>query len=269
MNPLRRLVRGFFVLVPEPWQRRVRSLPIVGALVGRLSHAASPLGVRTWSTVRRGVLAGARVRVDPRFERFVLQGEDEFRHVAPRFAELLRPAMIVYDVGAHSGLYSLIAARGVAPGGRVYAFEPDPENLERLHEHVAVNGASTVAVVPRAVWSSSTTVRFVRDDAHALRDQGYVAGEGEGVGAIAIDDFAAEHEPPDVIKIDVEGGEFAVLVGAAQTLARVRPTILCEVHPAGATAPPAPVEELLEGAGYVLELIRFKPEVVHLIARPR
>lgn len=47
---------------------------------------------------------------------------------------------------------------------------------------------------------------------------------------MSLDEFAALHAPPDVIKIDIEGAEARVLAGAARLLAERRPIVICEVH---------------------------------------
>lgn len=68
------------------------------------------------------------------------------------FAELVRPGMVVLDIGAFLGRYSLLAARQTGRQGRVYAFEPDPQNFPLLVRNIAINGLSDrVAALPYAV----------------------------------------------------------------------------------------------------------------------
>src|SRR5688572_5258274 len=69
------------------------------------------------------------------------------------FRLLLRPGMVVVDVGANVGLYTLIAAGEVGVRGEVHAFEPVPETFERLVDHVMVNGvADIVRANPVGLW---------------------------------------------------------------------------------------------------------------------
>jgi hypothetical protein len=67
------------------------------------------------------------------------------------FCEAVRPGDVVYDVGAHVGLYTLLAARRVGPAGHVFAFEPSHRNLAHLHRHCTLNHAANVRIVEAAV----------------------------------------------------------------------------------------------------------------------
>src|ERR1051325_8309201 len=63
------------------------------------------------------------------------------------FRFLLFPGMIALDVGANMGIYTLLAAREVGPGGRVIAVEPDPVALQFLKSNIAANGYSGIVTV--------------------------------------------------------------------------------------------------------------------------
>ena len=76
-------------------------------------------------------------------------------------------------------------------------------------------------------------------------------GEMIRVAAISLDDFFfsdGRGEPPNLIKIDVEGGEFEVLSGARRLLGDFRPSILCEIHSHETVKP---VEKFLADCGYM------------------
>ena len=163
--------------------------------------------------------------------------------VLQAFADLIRPGMVVHDVGANVGLFTLVAA---GRGAFVHAFEPLPRNARLLREHVSRNDfEERVTVVEAAVGRVSGTARF-RTESTGLEGAMDPRGERE-VGVVALDD----RQPPDpqVIKIDVEGGELDVLAGAAHLIHRARPTIFLELHPGGAEAS---CRSLLERAGYEL-----------------
>src|ERR1035441_6724268 len=68
---------------------------------------------------------------------------------------LIRPGMTVFDIGAHVGHYTLLAARIVGPTGRVYAFEPEPENFALLKRNVELNGYKNVTCVPKEIGRAS------------------------------------------------------------------------------------------------------------------
>lgn len=135
----------------------------------------------------------------------------------------------MFDVGAHIGYYTLLFSRLVGPEGRVVAFEPSPRNLPVLRWHVARNGCANVQVEAVAVSDETGAARFA-------------AGTGSGTGRLAesgtvevrtirLDDYVDAGGPmPDVLKIDVEGAELAVLRGAVGVLRDARPAILLSTH---------------------------------------
>jgi hypothetical protein len=97
------------------------------------------------------------------------------------------------------------------------------------------------------------------------------------VPAVSIDAVvAAGAEPPDFVKIDVEGAEAAVLHGMATTIDRHRPIVLCELDDptdAGITRKVGQVTSVLEGRGYEVSTLdpsyeRTRSRVVHLLATP-
>src|SRR4051794_20837596 len=78
-----------------------------------------------------------------------------------RFKEALLPGMTVLDVGASFGLYSIAAARAVAPSGQVHAFEPARRSAEALRRHLQWNGVSDpVEVVEAAVAEGTGSAVF-------------------------------------------------------------------------------------------------------------
>lgn len=156
--------------------------------------------------------------------------------VLREFTQRVGSGIVVYDVGANVGLFTLAAAQRDA---RVFAFEPLPRNVGFLRRHMTMNNTSTVTVVEAAVARASGVVRF-RAEPTGL--EGAVDDSGDlEVRAIALDDFRGP--APHVIKIDVEGGELGVLRGAEATIARARPVIFLEVHP-GCEPARAWIEEL-------------------------
>src|SRR5688572_19534133 len=145
------------------------------------------------------------------------------------FARAVRPGDVIYDVGANVGSYTILASVLVGKRGRVVAFEPLAENVAYLERHVSLNTLSNVDVVPAAVGELCGVSHFRR---HADRLQGRLDSEGdELVPVIALDDFVSGGAPPPAcIKIDVEGGETAVLEGARRVLEDVRPLVFLATH---------------------------------------
>jgi FkbM family methyltransferase len=141
----------------------------------------------------------------------------------------LRPGATVFNVGAHQGVVALMLAREVGPGGRVVAVDPNPVNAELIAANARLNGAANVRAVAAAAADRPGPVRF---GVH-LNDRVRVAadcGAELTIGAVTIDDLAAEHGHPAVLFVDVEGFECAVLAGAAGTLAAGATDWFVEVH---------------------------------------
>ncbi len=84
-----------------------------------------------------------------------------------RFAQTVRDGMVVYDIGAHVGFYTLLAAECVGAKGEVVAFEPLPRNLRLLRQHLALNGYANVSVIEAAVADASGTATFVASQSHS------------------------------------------------------------------------------------------------------
>ncbi|MGC1272192.1 MAG: FkbM family methyltransferase [Planctomycetaceae bacterium] len=182
------------------------------------------------------------------------------RGMLRQFTARLREGSTVWDIGANVGLYTLASSRAVGNGGRVYAFEPMPRNLEHLRRHIAMNGLANVIVVPSAASDADGMLRMAEGDSpsefHA--DE---RGEFE-IEAIALDRWQSEcgGPPPEVVKIDVEGAETQVLRGAATTFSRDRPVIFLALH---GDAQRRDCRELLTGWGYRIRPAGDADDVEH------
>ena len=170
--------------------------------------------------------------------------DDDLIHEGFEDAELafvqtfLRPGMTVVDVGAHHGLYTLLASKRVGRAGRVISFEPSPRERKRLRRHLLVNRCRNVVVQSCALgeerreadlflvegredWCNSLREPQIDDRTVKVRVQ-----------VERVDDVLARLGigRVDFIKLDVEGGELSLLEGAGGTLAASRPVILAEVQ---------------------------------------
>jgi FkbM family methyltransferase len=165
---------------------------------------------------------------------------NEFERMETRFVErLLRPGMTVIDVGAHHGLYTLLASKRVGRKGRVIAFEPSPRECRRLKKHLRWNRCSNVLLMPYAVGEEPGETDFYlvegsQDWCNSLRPP--AVGEATKTVRVSVrrlDDALAELDVSrvDFIKLDVEGAELTVLYGVMRLLLREsRPAILAEVQ---------------------------------------
>jgi FkbM family methyltransferase len=166
-------------------------------------------------------------------------------------SRLLHEGNFFYDVGANAGFFTLLGSRLVGPTGRVFAFEPLPENVESIREQVEVNRVTNVEIVPMAVGAHSGTDTLFLPASNSMAHMGS-GGENERsiqVRVITLDEFAATHATPSALKIDVEGLEGDVL-RASSSLLEKRARFLIEVHGPEAAVT---VIEALRSSGYVVE----------------
>jgi FkbM family methyltransferase len=148
------------------------------------------------------------------------------------FSASIQPGNVVFDIGANVGFYSLLASVLVGQQGRVFSFEPFPKNLALLRKHLALNHVTNCSVYDAAVSDSSGTAHFSPGEDSASGRLVEDAGNSISVRTIALDQLVGSGElpRPDLIKCDVEGGEFRALQGAALTLAAATPTIFLATH---------------------------------------
>jgi FkbM family methyltransferase len=152
------------------------------------------------------------------------------------FADQIQPGDVVYDVGAHFGTYSIIAARQGGSGTRVVAYEPGDLTRRYLEKHLRWNGVERQVTV-RPVCCGPT----VGDASFYFRPD---RPEGTN-GLLPYEDCAETKVPmttidrevevtglaPALLKIDVEGAELDVLKGATAVLSASHPRILLSLHP--------------------------------------
>lgn len=154
------------------------------------------------------------------------------------FSRVASEAGVIFDVGASSG-YTTLLLGNVSTNAQIVSFEPDPAALVLLERNLNLNPSisARVRVVPLAVGRSALAV-------------------GDSPRAQAgLDDLVSGGDipPPNLIKVDVEGGELEVLTGAAQTLQTYRPSVVLETHSRG-------LEEacvaFLESSHYAVRIIK-------------
>jgi len=173
----------------------------------------------------------------------------------PLFFRLASTARITLDVGAHVGLYSLLAACA-NHYGQVYAFEPLGSNCERLKQNVHLNELTNVLCLQKAVGETDETAEFYHGTSGAPLSNSLSPRllrfdpnmNCSTVQVITVDRFVRERklEGVDLIKIDTETTELQVLKGMAETLKRDRTNIICEVW----GGPRNMFDELLRPLGY-------------------
>lgn len=141
---------------------------------------------------------------------------------------LVRAGSVTLDLGANVGFFSLLFSRLGGEAGRVVAFEPLPENLCRLNHHLRINSTKYMVVVRAAVGAEPGRMKF---ESYVGPRQGRLAA----CGVLEVETTTLDWEwisgripPPDLVNMDIEGGEFAALRGASQLLRDVGPALRVE-----------------------------------------
>ena len=180
----------------------------------------------------------------------------------------IEPSSVVYDIGANVGYFSLLASVLTGEKGKVYAFEPLPRNIEFLKKHIALNKLSNIQVFEAAVSNQSGDAFF---DFGASTAMGHLSDSGGlRVRMASLDDLfsAGMLEPPDYIKLDVEGAEYDALRGAEEIIDKFQPVLFLDTHQRKAHQNTI---QFLEQKHYHFEILDSKSsvETKELIARPR
>ena len=205
-------------------------------------------------------LHGLTIRLNPkqRIERLMWAGAYEPRLVR-MLKSCLRPGMFFLDLGANIGYFSAIAAALVGPEGRVFAFEPSPVCFPRLQQNLC-NFRHAVSYDLAASDQNGRSWFYL----HA-QESGWGSlfsdpdlSERIQVNTIRLDDWMrdASIHRLDFLKIDIEGGEYAALLGAESLLRRFRPVVIAELNSiclARNRRTPEDVLRFLRELGYICE----------------
>lgn len=266
-----RLKRAVRVLATWPPLNRVATGALRAILPGRIRHHPTLARyVPRVGIVEARLPDGALLRMQSR-------GDDDVAspvfwcgwaghepETARLFYELAGSARVTLDIGAHVGYFALLASHA-NPAGRVYAFEPLQRVRQRLERNVALNGAGNVTCMSQALGSAAGTAEFfhVKD---GIPSSSSLSGSfmhsiatserltSSPVEVLKGDDFVDAHGlvGVDLVKIDTETTEAAVIAGMLRTLRRDRPQIICEVLDAAVAGA---LEDLLEPLGYEFFLL--------------
>lgn len=172
-----------------------------------------------------------------------------------------RPGDTVVDLGAGVGTEVRLFSRLVGPAGRVVSIEAHPRTFRCLRRTVELNRLSNVTLVECAVVGTPGRVRIEDDPVSHIRN-GLVTGAAGGVEVTGrrlveiLDSLGVDRV--DLLKMNIEGAELAVLEGSRDALASVR-NLVVSCHDFKAAGPDddwmrtfAPVCDLLTGAGYTI-----------------
>ena len=139
-----------------------------------------------------------------------------------RSIALSNGAGLVFDIGAHAGIWSLLVAER-NPSADIRAFEASPDAVEHLRRHLRMNGLDRIVVLPVGVGERPGTRAFFpapRSNSGASSFFDRYSSTEITIPVVTVDAYIAREglSRVDVIKVDVEGAEMLVFEGAARLL---------------------------------------------------
>ena len=224
-------------ILPNSIKQAIYKIKPLARLIRHGLNRAAPIGL-VEVKVAAGDLAGYTILLDMQVDKDYWLGTYE-PELQSALRDLIPASAVIYDVGANIGYVSLLLAKAAGGTGKVFAFEALPSNVEQLRRNVALNAKDAqVTIVACAVTQAPGPVRFL---VHASGGMGKAAGSAGRddqyqsevtVPGISLDEFVyGQGNPaPQVVKMDIEGGEIMALPGMRRVLAEARPLMLMELH---------------------------------------
>ena len=175
-----------------------------------------------------------------------------------RYGTQIEPDWVVVDIGAAIGEFTVYAAQKAA-AGEIYAYEPNPQSFALLQENIMLNKLSNVQTFCVGVWDQAGGMQLDLVNAEPLQGK-TVFQQDEAITAevpvITFDQLVQDSVDSliDLLKLDCEGAEYAILMGAsAKSLARVQ-RIVMEYHDLDAEHEHSRLVRFLEGSGFSVQL---------------
>lgn len=150
------------------------------------------------------------------------------------FVKMIQPGQVVFDLGANNGIHSLLFSKLVGSLGKVFAFEPLPDNVEEIKKNCELNNVTNIEIVQSAVGQHDGEVKFFLG---IFKKQGSILGIGSESGKevnVKITTLSTfiqtRNVKPDFIKIDIEGAESDALSGLGDLIREIKPVFFIELH---------------------------------------
>jgi FkbM family methyltransferase len=252
---LKSALRGLFRWYLSKFPLRDGKAFLYARLHARLAPAARYAVVR--------LDQGFRMKLDlqdPEQLKVYFYGHYHERYEAALVQRLLVGDGVFWDIGANVGYFTLVAATALANRGQIIAFEPGKNAYTRLTENISLNDYGNIKTYPVAVSDREGEAVLhlagdIADSSASLYPAGQAQAGQEVCRTVALDHFlkAEGLRPPDLIKLDVEGAELAVLQGARELIAQASPLLLIEMEEKNllaAGASKAAIQQFLSRYGY-------------------
>ncbi len=151
------------------------------------------------------------------------------------FKKEIKEGNIVIDIGANIGYYTLLAAKIVGNKGKVFAFEPDPENFKILKKNIDANRYKNVVLVQKVVSDKSKKLKLFLSEDNKAGHKIYGDNTNKNfviVNSVTINDFLKNQDVEvDFIKMDIEGAEGKAFAGMSSIMKKNKIKIMTEFIP--------------------------------------
>jgi FkbM family methyltransferase len=225
-------------IFPDSLIRYVYRNPALSKNIRGVLNRAAPIGYNRVE-IAAGSNMGLEMFLDLKTEKEYWLGTYEL-DLQKAVQAVVAADQIIYDIGANIGYLTLMFARILGPGGQVFAFEALPENIGRLKENIELNGfQDRVTVVNAAVTDHSGEVEFLIGPSSAMGKVQGSSGRNSFdyqdrilIEGISIDEYVEKSgiPSPNIIKLDIEGGEVLALNGMDELLINKKPILFIELH---------------------------------------
>jgi FkbM family methyltransferase len=187
--------------------------------------------------------------------------------------DIIKDGMAVLDIGANIGYYTLKLAKLVGTKGKVYAFEPDPNNYSLLVKNLKTNNYENVIAMPKAVSDKTGKLKLFICEEHKGDHRIFDSHDGRKsieIETVALDDFFFQNEKIDFIKMDIQGAEYLAFMGMEDLIQRNQSLIIItEFSPSLLAKSGFPAERLINKIvdyGYKLKFINEKKKSIDQVS---
>lgn len=224
-------------ILPLPVKQMIYRFPLLARLIRSSMNASVEDGLSVIE-VAAGTLKGYKVLLNLKAEKSRWLGTYE-PELQTALADFLHPRQVIYDVGANIGYVTMMLAHYTGAEGKVFAFEALPINVGRIRKNMELNKLKNVCVISGAVLDKAGDVTFYVHESVGMGKAAGSAGRKDEqykakitVPGFSLDEFVYQQgQPaPDVVKMDIEGGEVLALPGMNRILAEHHPLMLLELH---------------------------------------
>jgi len=213
---------------------------------------------------------GTRYRLRPNGMDRIILHEVWVRKIYTPSGFEVRDNSVVVDIGAQVGMFTIFAAKQ-AGNGKVYAFEPEPENFELLRQNIELNGAANVIPAKKAVSERKgrATLFICKDNSGGHSLYGAENGAKIEVQTVSLKDIFEDNglAKIDFLKMDCEGAEYGILLNCPDSILGRISRISMEYHNIDNKKNVSSLKKFLAGKGFEVKTKAFDDIVGMIYAK--